>query len=130
MADLADLADRLRELADRIGTLEPAEVAGALETLRCRAWASALAPAAAGPAPASPRYVTQAEASALFNIPLSTVRYLTRRGRVPALGQGKNRRLLPADLARYLEECTRTGRPLRPSGRSAKRPLRAAMPSE
>jgi excisionase family DNA binding protein len=127
---MADLATTLRQLADQVADLEPGQVLGELERIRFTVWASALAPAAAGPAPAVPRYVTQAEASVLFNIPLSTVRYLTRRGRVPALGQGKNRRLLPADLARYLEECTRTGRPLRPSGRSAKRPLRAAMPLE
>jgi excisionase family DNA binding protein len=125
-----DLAAQLRALADQVEHLDPAQVLGELEALRFTVWASALAPAAATPAPVAPRYVTQAEAAVLFNIPLSTVRYLTRRGRVPALGQGKNRRLLPADLARYLEECTRTGRALRPSGRSTKRPLRAAVPLE
>jgi len=77
------------------------------------------------------RYVTQAEAAAMFNIPLSTVRYLTRRGRVQTLGNGKNRRLLPADLARYLDVCKRTGRPLRPSGaRAARKPLTRTMPLE
>ena len=79
--------------------------------------------------PAAVRYVTQAEAAALFNIPLSTVRHLTRRGRVPALGRGKNRRLLPADLARELEDCKRTGRALRPSGaRAARKPLTGPVP--
>ena len=76
------------------------------------------------------RYVTQAEAAAMFNIPLSTVRYLTRRGRVPALGKGKNRRLLPADLARELEDCKRTGRTLRPGGKPARRPLTVTVPLE
>jgi excisionase family DNA binding protein len=126
---MVELAAALRALADRVDGLAPAQVLGELEALRFGVWAAALAPTAAG-TPAVPRYVTQAEAAELFNIPLSTVRSLTRRGRVPALGQGKNRRLLPADLARYLEECSRTGRALRPSGRSAKRPLRAAVPLE
>src|SRR5947209_2434307 len=66
----------------------------------------------------------------MFNIPLSTVRYLTRRGRVPALGKGKNRRLLPADLARELEDCKRTGRALRPGGKPARRPLTVTVPLE
>ena len=54
-----------------------------------------------------PRYVTQAEAAATFGIPLADVRYLTRRGIIPAIGKGKNKRLLPADLERHLAHCAR-----------------------
>src|SRR5437773_6249387 len=99
-------------------------IIGELERVKAVLWARLMATSATGGQQESPshRYVTQAEAAVTFNIPLSTVRYLTRRGRVPAIGRGKNRRLLPADLARELEECKRTGRPLRPSGRK-KKPL-------
>ena len=93
---------------------------GELERLKAVLWARLVASGGRETVPVpTPRYLTQAEAARMFNVPLSTVRYLTRRGRVPALGQGKNRRLLAADLSRYLEEYARTGRPLRPAGRPA-----------
>src|SRR5437870_1478421 len=105
---------------------------GELEKVKAVLWARLMATSATGGQQESPshRYVTQAEAAVTFNIPLSTVRYLTRRGRVPAIGRGKNRRLLPADLARELEDCKRTGRTLRPGGKPARRPLTVTVPLE
>ena len=79
--------------------------------------------------PVHERYVTQSEGAMMFNVPLALVRYLTRRGGVPTLGRGKNKRLLPSDLARELEDCKRTGRALRPSGaRAARKPLTGPVP--
>jgi len=74
--------------------------------------AARLAAGPYGPSPAAastPRYVTQAEAAEMFGIPLADVRYLTRRGIIPAVGKGKNKRLLPADLERHLARCAREG---------------------
>lgn len=126
-------------LADpgRIAEVPVGEVPALLDALaveegRCRTLRALLvarfAAPQARPDEAPPPYLTQAEAAARFGVPLSTVRYLTRRGRVPAIGRGKNRRLLPTDLSRYLEECKRTGQSLRPAGR-AKRPLTSCMPT-
>lgn len=40
---MIDLASRLRQLADRVADLEPADVCGALEALKLRVWSEALA---------------------------------------------------------------------------------------
>jgi excisionase family DNA binding protein len=52
MAERADLADRLRDLADRVDVLEPGQVLGELERIRFVVWTTAAPPpAAASPAP-------------------------------------------------------------------------------
>jgi hypothetical protein len=125
--DLAAALAALEAAAREADSAALSGLIGELARVGAIAWARlvSLPSSEARRAEAVPRYVTQAEAAALFGIPLSTVRYLTRRGRVPSLGRGKNRRLLPADLARELEDCKRAGRPLRPSGRPARKPLDA-----
>jgi DNA-binding XRE family transcriptional regulator len=81
---------------------------GELERVRAMLW-TRLTMRAPETTAAVPRYVTQAEAATTFGIPLATVRYLTRRGLVPAIGKGKNRRILPADLERHLARCAHEG---------------------
>ncbi len=83
-------------------------VLGELERMKAVLYVRLLKPATAATAVAS-RYVTQVEAANTFGIPLATVRNLTRRGIIPALGKGKNRRILPADLERHLARCAREG---------------------
>jgi excisionase family DNA binding protein len=124
------LADPARVVQVAPGDLAPllCQLAALHSALAARLLGAPPAAPSAEAAPV-PRYVTQAEAAALFNVPLSTVRYLTRRGHVPVLGRGKNRRLLPADLGRYLEECKQTGRALRPAGTRRRRPLTGTMPA-
>ena len=108
-------------MTDRDLTLPPVEAVDglpveALPGFVCRlsallaAAGARLASALHCPSPAAtgrPCYVTQTEAAAMFGISLADVRYLTRRGIIPAIGRGKNKRLLPADLERHLARCAR-----------------------
>ena len=50
---MADLAAQLRQLADRLAALEPAQVVGELEALRVVAFQEAIRPPAAHPAPSN-----------------------------------------------------------------------------
>ncbi len=59
------------------------------------------------------RHVTQAVAAERSGLPLATIRYLTRTGRVPSLKKGKCRLLLTSDLDRILEQCRARGLALR-----------------
>jgi excisionase family DNA binding protein len=55
-----DFADRLRQLADQVETLEPAELVGQLEALKFQVWTAATnhAPAAVPTGPSRPLAVT------------------------------------------------------------------------
>jgi len=80
---MPSLAADLRDLADRADTLEPAELCGALEALKVRAWTAALASNGAGPRPApaeADHLLTIAEASARLGV---TRDWLRRRPRLP-----------------------------------------------
>ena len=87
-------------------------VIGRLEAAKVALWLQSTATATAAPDTGC-RYVTQTEAAERFGIPLADVRYLTRRGIVPAVGRGRNKRLLPADLERHLGRCAREGLAIR-----------------
>jgi predicted DNA-binding transcriptional regulator AlpA len=50
---MIDLATQLRQLADRLPALAPAEVVGALEALRVAAFQAAICPPAPPPAPSN-----------------------------------------------------------------------------
>src|SRR5262245_14561644 len=119
----SDVSAALRALADQAETLEPAELCGALETLKVRAWTAALAardpeaghltgkataPHASRP-PAEQAPLSQDEAARAYRIPLRTLRRLTRTGRVPSYRLGRNRMIRPTDLDRYLARCREQG---------------------
>ena len=100
------LADPAR--VSEIPIAEIAQVLGQLELLKATLLARFRDGTNAGGNQRDPpvvRYVTQAEAATMFGIPLADVRYLTRRGVVPVIGKGKNKRLYPPDLALHLERC-------------------------
>lgn len=80
---MPSLAADLRALADRADTLEPAELCGALEALKVRAWTAAVAPNGAG------SRLAAAEADHLLTIDEAAARlgvtrdWLRRRPRLP-----------------------------------------------
>jgi excisionase family DNA binding protein len=111
---MTDLADALRQLADRVGDLDPARVVGELEALKFAVWTAATAQsvpvAIATPAlPTEAGALTQEEAARTYSIPLRTMRRLTRTGRVPSYFVGRNRMIRPADLDRYIARCREQG---------------------
>ena len=76
------LAAELRALADRVDMLSPAELCGALETLKVRAWTVALAPNGVAPRAAADadRLLTIDAAAGLLGV---TRDWLRRRGHLP-----------------------------------------------
>jgi excisionase family DNA binding protein len=90
----------------------PALVAG-LAALQARAAArlvlsSQRRPVAEGPRPREID-LTQEEAAERFRLPLRTVRFLTRTGRVPSYRCGRRRMIASDDLVRHLEACREQG---------------------
>jgi hypothetical protein len=109
MADRADIADRLRRLADQLDGLELPDVIGALEAAKAEAWAQLTTL----PVPASSEPVcdlAQHEAARLRPaLGLKCIRYLTRTGRVPSVARGRQRLVRLADLDAYVDRCRQQG---------------------
>ena len=61
------------------------------------------------PAPSEQGPLTQEEAARTYRMPLRSLRFLTRTGRVPSYQQGRNRMVRPADLESYLARCRAQG---------------------
>jgi len=60
----------------------------------------------------SDRLLTAAEVADWLAVPVSWVRESTRSGAMPHVELGRYRRYRQADVARWLEECTKPGRPI------------------
>ena len=56
------------------------------------------------------RLLDAREVADLLNVPVSWVRESTRSGAMPHVQLGRYRRYREADVARWLEECSRPGR--------------------
>lgn len=100
-----DLAAALRALADRVDALDAAQVAGELETLRFRVWASATTPNGGGmPSPPDPSGALDVDAAAArMGMSPDWVYREARAGRLPfARHHGRRVVFDEAGLARYL----------------------------
>jgi hypothetical protein len=110
MADAPHLAAQLRDLADRLDTLEPAARVGEVAALLFTMWTAAV-PAPASPTQREPEHeLTQREAARHRPaLGLKLVRYLTRTGRVPSVPRGRLRLVRLADIDAYVSRCRAQG---------------------
>src|SRR5262245_1075035 len=107
---MSDLAAALRQLADRLDTLEPGEVIGRLESIKFCVWMSATTLSIATTAPEPAHELTQQEAARLRPaVGLKTIRFLTRTARVPSVPRGRQRLVRLADLDAYVARCRAQG---------------------
>jgi excisionase family DNA binding protein len=58
------------------------------------------------------RLLDAAEVAELLHVPISWVRESTRSGAIPHVQLGRYKRYREADVAGWLEECSRPGRPI------------------
>jgi excisionase family DNA binding protein len=61
----------------------------------------------------SERLLNAIEVAELLNVPVSWVRESTRSGAMPHVELGRYRRYRLEDVERWLEDCSRPGRPVR-----------------
>ncbi len=104
--DIAALPDPASIPLDQI----PA-VIGELEKMKAVLWSRVVRPEASRPPALAEREtdVSQAQAATRRNLPLRTVRFLTRTGRVPSFKAGRRRLLRLSDLDAYLDRCRARG---------------------
>ena len=112
-AELACLLARLQQATDELPAGALPALVTQLAALAMQAAARMVGGAAAQPprVPLAERQqdLTQEEAATVFNIPLRTVRFLSRTKRIASYKRGRNRMLRPADVAAYIEKCRETG---------------------
>src|SRR5439155_15968076 len=112
-AELACLLARLQQATDELPAGAMPALVAQLAALAMQAAARMVGGAAAQPPrlPLAERQqdLTQEEAATVFNIPLRTVRFLSRTKRIASYKRGRNRMLRPADVAAYIEKCRETG---------------------
>lgn len=60
----------------------------------------------------SDRLLDATEVAEILHVPVSWVRESTRSGAIPHVQLGRYKRYREADVAKWLEECSRPGRPI------------------
>jgi excisionase family DNA binding protein len=99
---MADLAAQLRQLADRLAELAPAEIVGALEALKFEVWTSAPpAPIAAPPADERPP-LTVAAVARRIGFSTDVVYEMLRRGELSNVGRGRAKRVAAVAVDAWL----------------------------
>src|SRR5436309_9536020 len=112
-AELACLLARLQQATDELPAGAMPALVAQLAALAMQAAGRMAGGAAAQPPRVPPaerqQDLTQEEAATVFNIPLRTVRFLSRTKRIASYKRRRNRMLRPADVAAYIEKCRETG---------------------
>ena len=108
----ADLAAALRDLANRVDTLDPARVVGELEALKFSVWtANVTTPATpAPPEPTSAPTLDVRAAAKLLDISPTTLRRLVANDEIPHLRVGRRMLFRRATVERFAADRERCGR--------------------
>jgi hypothetical protein len=101
---LPDVADKLRQLAGRLDTLEPGQVIGELEAIRVTVLLAASPTAVSAMAPDPFALLTDEAVGEVLGVPTRTVVLLRQRGLLPGVAVGdKYIRTRRRDLERFVE---------------------------